>query len=79
MKFRLVLLVSFLSLGLMACQNNSEKKTSEAGESESLSEISENSETLSEQDCEDKFKNENGICEVPNHPHPEAKKGDQPK
>ena len=38
-------------------------------ESRSISEIS-NEEGIKQQDCEDKFKNEQGICEVPNQEYP---------
>lgn len=38
-------------------------------ESRSISEIS-NEEGIKQQDCEDKFKNEQGICEVPNPEYP---------
>ncbi|MCO7227281.1 hypothetical protein [Pleionea sp. CnH1-48] len=43
------------------------------GVSEPLSEINKKNKgkALPPYECEEKFRNENGVCEVPNHPHPE--------
>lgn len=45
------------------------KDTVSPKESRPISEISDETE-LKEQDCEDKFKNEHGVCEVPNPEYP---------
>lgn len=45
------------------------KDTVSPKESRPISEISAETE-LKEQDCEDQFKNEHGVCEVPNPEHP---------
>ena len=44
--------------------------TSVPGKSGKLSDIKDGLKFI---DCEDQFKNENGICEVPNQPHPKSK------
>ncbi len=45
---------------------------SEAGQSRSLAEIATEQKKPKPYQCEEKFKNENGICEVPNQPHPKS-------
>ncbi|ACV27141.1 hypothetical protein [Kangiella koreensis] len=45
------------------------QQTSTPKESRPISEISEETE-LKEQDCEEQFKNEHGVCEVPNPEYP---------
>ena len=44
-------------------------ETTQANQSRPLSEISKET-VLEKQDCEDKFKNKDGICEVPNPEYP---------
>ena len=46
-----------------------QKEVSSPKESRPISEISQETE-IKQQDCEDKFKNEQGICEVPNPEFP---------
>ncbi len=45
---------------------------SEAGQSRSLTEIATEQKKPASYECEEKFKNKNGICEVPNQPHPKS-------
>ncbi len=46
--------------------------TSEAGQSRSLTEIAAEHKKPTPYECEEKFKNKNGVCEVPNQPHPKS-------
>lgn len=82
MKVTSGILATVALLFLVGCANDSgkdktveddvvseNKEVSNPKESRPLSEIAEESE-LEEQDCEDKFKNEHGICEVPNPEYP---------
>lgn len=69
----LVILLFVGGCFLTGCKEENKPTTeiSTAKKSKSLSELSEEGEPLQKQECEDKFKNEQGICEVPNHEHPE--------
>lgn len=54
--------------------SNPKVTVGKATSSRSLRELSEEQGELSDTRCEKQFQNENGVCEVPNHPFPDSLK-----